>query len=360
MVRYSYHHENLSTLTQFVAAFDDCFVFRFDKSGNKKEKIKVRYIFGPKQRVLYDIVDQAKNITLPAISLEQTSIKRDSSRIQFKDQNINRHHIGSNNISKIPSPIPVSYSINCSIIAGYKEDLDQIASNIVSYMNPYLVISWKVPEEFGLDFIDELRTEVTWSGEITYENPTNIDKQAKYRIIGNTSFNVKGWIFPSAEQNVAPIYVVRPNFYAVDTGADIYTYDYSYNLSAYNYPTDYLAISAYPEFTNTFYKGIPFTEDLTIDSDVDSLFTFYGKRFGFNNSWYLSGDFGSTLTLEQIDTFKYPTVSAYKIPDDLITTYNDNIVSISLSSNYLSSGNFTFVTANSAAWAKIDNTVNII
>lgn len=359
MVKYSFHNEQWIQLSQFCAAFNDCFVWRHTKSGAKKEKIAVRYVFGPKQRVLYDIVDQAKNITLPAIALDQISIKRDSSRIMFKDQNIMRHHIGSNNISKIPSPVPVTMEVACSIICSYKEDMDQIANNIISYMNPYLVISWKVPEEFGLDYTEELRTEVTWSGEISYENPTNIDAQEKYRIVGNTSFTIKGWIFPSAEQNVAPIYVVRPNFYAVDTGADIYTYDYP-TLSANEYPTDYLAISAYPEFTNTFYKGIPFTENLTINSDVDNLFTFYGKRFGFNNSWYLSGNVESTLTLEEIDTFKYPTISAYKIPDDLITTYNDNIVSISLSSNYLSSGNFTFVTANSAAWAKIDNSIIVV
>ena len=359
MVKYSYHKETISTLTQVVAAFDDCFVWRFTKDGQKKEKIKVRYVFGPKQRVLYDIVDQAKNITLPACSIEQKNIKRDSSRVQFKDQNIHRQHIGSNNISKIPSPIPVSYDLEISFICAYKEDADQIANNIICYMNPYLVISWKVPEEFGLDFIDELRTEVTWSGDISYENPTNIDKQDKYKIVANTSFNVKGWIFPSATQNVAPIYVVRPNFYAVDTGAEIYTYDYP-TLSSNEYPTDYLAISAYPEFTNTFYKGIPITEDLTINSHVDHLFTFYGKRFDFNNYWYLSGNFGSTLTLKEIDTAKSTTISAYRIPDGLVTTYNDNIVSISLSSNYLSSGNFTFVTANSAAWAKIENNVIVI
>lgn len=350
MIKYSYHRESINILSQFVAAFDDAFVFRYDKNGNPKEKIKVRYVFGPKQRVLYDIVDQAKNISLPVIALEQTNIKRDPSRIQFKDQNINRHHLNSKNISKIPSPIPVTMDIKCSIVADYKEDIDQIASNIIAYMNPYLVISWKVPKEFGLDFIDELRSEVNWSGDISFENPTDIDKLEKYRIIGNTSFTIKGWIFPSAEQNVAPIYVVRPDFYAVDTGADIYSYDYT-SLSAISSTTDFISISAYPEFTNQFINGLPYDE-LKVKNINGNNFTFYGKRYEFNNSWYLSSNHPITeLVHEEVKTAKFPLISAYRIPDNLVTTINDNIVSINFKSTALSLlGDYTFITSNEAGW----------
>jgi hypothetical protein len=349
----------MNCLTQFVAAFDDCFVYRYTKDFTQKEKINVRYVFGPKNRVLYDIVNSAKNLTLPVISVEQTNIKRDSSRIQFKDQKITRHHINDNRlVSKIPSPIPVSFDVSISIVANYKEDIDQIVSNFIPWCNPYFIISWKIPEEFGLDFIDELRTEVTWSGSVDFENPTNIEHSDKYKIVGNTSFNIKGWLFPAFETPSSTIYVVNTKFIAVSSGANISGYDSYWSVSA-NDTTDSILISAYPEFTNIFYKSIPVYDNLVIPKSQDHIFTFYGKRFGFNNSWYLSGTNVASLSLEQVNTAKFPLISAYKIPSQYVTTVNDNIVVISFPYEYLSYGTFTIVTSNSAGWEKIDYTATI-
>lgn len=351
MKNYSYFRENLNCLTQFAAAFDDCFVYRYTKDFVEKEKIKVRYVFGPKNRVMYDIVNQVKNITLPVISMEQKNIRRDSSRIQFKDQKITRPHLNDKHISRIPTPIPVLMDVDVSIVANYKEDIDQIASNLISWCNPYFIISWKIPEEFQMDFIDELRTEVTWSGSIDYENPTNIDHSEKYKIVGNTSFVVKGWIFPSLETPQAPIYVVNTDFVSVSSKSILYGYEEYWSLSA-NDTTDTILISAYPEFTNNFVNGIPY-EQLTINDINDKTFTFYGKRFGFNNTWYLSSNIPiEGLTYEEITTEKFPTISAYRLPDNIVTTVNDNIVSIRFLSNTLSlSGDFKFITSNSAGWA---------
>lgn len=342
----------MNVLTQFVAAFDDCFVYRYSKDFEAKEKIKVRYVFGPKNRVLYDIVNQAKNLTLPVISIEQTNLKRDSSRIQFKDQKISRPHSDLKIVSKIPSPVPVTMDLSVSIVTNYKEDIDQIVQNFIPWSNPYFIISWKVPEEFGLDFIDELRTEVTWSGEISYENPINIDASEKYKLVGNTSFNVKGWIFPAQETPSAPIYVVNNNFVAVDTGANLNGYDDYWSLSA-NDTTDSILISAYPEFTNHFINGMPY-DSLSLKSINNKVFSFYGKRFDFDNKWYLSANHViPELTLEEINTAKFPTISAYRLPDNIVNTLNDNIVTISLSSDYLTlSGTGVFITANEAGWGQ--------
>jgi len=349
----------MSTLTQFTAAFDDCVVWRYDKNFEKKEKINARYVFGPKQRVLYDIVNQAKNITLPVISIEQTNIKRDSSRIQFKDQKITRRNLNDNSVSRIPSPIPVTMDLNVSMVANYKEDIDQIASNIFQWFNPYIIISCKIPEEFGMDFIDEIRTEATWNGSIDYENPMNPTASDKYKIEGSTTFNVKGWIFPALETPQAPIYVVNTNFIAVSSDAILNGYDDYWSLSTNN-TTDSILISAYPEITNSFYSGVPVFDNIVISSDQDHTFTFYGKRFGFNNSWYLSGGNISTFTLEEINTFKFPTISAYKIPEAYVTTLNDNIAVVSMDYSVLSAGNFTFVTSNSAGWVRMDSEVVVI
>ncbi len=42
-----------------------------------KSNIEVRYVFAPKQRVMYDIINKAQNITLPVVAVNLTSITRD-------------------------------------------------------------------------------------------------------------------------------------------------------------------------------------------------------------------------------------------------------------------------------------------
>lgn len=366
METYTYHREQYNALTQFVAAFDGCFVYRYTKDFQRREKIGVRYIFGPKHRVLYDMVNQAKNISLPAVAIEQTNVRRDPKRVQFKGQNMTRLKFSGDGVVKIPSPIPITMDVNVSIIAKYKEDIDQIVNNFIPWSNPYFIIVWKVPDDFGLDFVDELRTEVTWSGNVDYENPNDINRSDKFNIIGNTSFNIKGWMFPPTETPEAPIYVVNTNFINLSTGTILNGYESYPSLSslttdpALSSMVETISVSGIPEFTNFFYQGHHMDTNITISSQQDHVFTFYGKRFDFNNSWYLSGARLIPTDLEEVNTAKSGTISAYKIPDTLINTVNDNIAVISMDYDYLSAGNFTFVTANSAGWAKLEEQVLVI
>ncbi len=307
MVKYSYHREQYSLLNQFVAAFDDTFIFRMTKTGEPKERIDVRYIFGPKDRIIHDIVNQNKQITLPVVAMNQTSIKRDASRMQNKEEYIYRPSMGgSHNVARQPQPIPVILNVECSILCRYKEDIDQIVSNFIPYCNPYFIIAWKVPESFGMDFIDEIRSEVSWSGEVTYENPTNLANSEKFRIVGSTAFSIKGWIFPADVLTQAPIYVVRTDFKVANLENRIYTYDDLHSLSAVDYSTtDVITVSAFPEITNVFYttsgSNIPIREDSTINSDRGNNFLVNGKRFIYNNTWYLSsGDTSLSLNYQTL------------------------------------------------------------
>lgn len=355
VLKYAYHREVLNLTKQFVAAFDDNFVYRYTNDGEAKEKIKVRYVTGPKNRVLYDIVDKAKNITLPAIAIEQTNLRRDASRSQNKDFNILRKNVDGRSVTKIPQPVPISFDLSVSIIAFYKEDIDQIVSNIFPWCNPYFVISWKVPEDFGLDFVEELRSEVYWSGEVSYENPTQIGAEDKYRIIGNTTFTVKAWLFPPApETRTAPIYVVKGDYHAVSYGYDLGKYNIVDDLSA-NPQMETVAISAYPEIITSFLNG-KYQYNPTIEiSGIGDELTLYGKRFNYNNYWYLSGNTNPGLVFEELSTVKFPKISAYRIPDAWIFVENGNISTIKFEN--ISSGNYVLVTSNSAGWAILEKTI---
>ena len=105
-------------LTQFVAAFDDIVIGRFNKNREEKDRIQVRYIYAPKQRVLYDIVNENKTLTLPAVAVNVTSVSRDESRVFNKlDGFYYQGNIGEETVSRhLKSPVPVNINLSVSII----------------------------------------------------------------------------------------------------------------------------------------------------------------------------------------------------------------------------------------------------
>lgn len=373
----AYHFEIKDLLTQFVAAFDDTIISRFDKNRNAKQNVEVRYVFAPKQRIMYDIVNKAQNLTLPVVAINLTSVTRDESRVfnkltpSFIPGQLTEH---PDKGSKFLMPVPVDLTVNMSIMTRYMADADQIISNFVPYNNPYIILSWKVPADFGADYEQEIRSEVLWSGDLNYNTPTDVGYADKFRVVIDTSFTIKGWLFPEQKDIQNIIYKIDNNFINVDLANRIYdpegkeldfvTYEQQgYGaLSAYNDTvpktyTETVTISAIPEFTNIFYattgtfnaaRGLT-----TILSSYDNNFTLYGKRFDTSNSYYLSSNVDDFHTnYQEITSAKSPTISGYKLGDSFYSTGNDNIVNLFFPASSLSnSGDFTIITANEAGWA---------
>jgi len=364
-------------IRQYEAAFDDTVISRFDKNRNAKSNIDVRYVFAPKQRVMYDIVNKAQNITLPVVAINLNSISRDESRVFNKLTGGLVPSTQSENAkssSKFLMPVPVNLEVSMSILARYMQDVDQIISNFVPYNNPYIILTWKVPEEYGANYDQEIRSEVLWSGSLNYSTPTDTSYSEKFRISVDTSFTIKGWLFPEEKDTAGNIYKVDNNFIAVDLQNRIYSpldkqisnksyIEQGYGaLSGYDstVPTNYtetITVSGIPEFTNIFYTTSGVFEQLRSTTNVISSqtnnFLLYGKALNYSNSLYLSANKLDFFTdFQKITSAKLETISAYKLDDSLYNIATDNLVSISLPTSTLSgSGKFTFVTANEAGWA---------
>ena len=373
----AFHFEIKNLLTQFVAAFDDTVISRFDKDRNAKSNIDVRYVFAPKQRVMYDIVNKAQNITLPVVAINLDSISRDEDRVFNKLTSSFIPATETENpkaSSKFLMPVPVNLEVSMSILARYMQDVDQIISNFVPYNNPYIILTWKVPEDYGAEYDQEIRSEVLWSGNLNYSSPTDTTFSEKFRITVDTSFTIKGWLFPEQKDNVANIYKIDNNFIAVDLQNRIYSpldqqisnksfIEQGYGaLSGYDssVPTNYtetITVSGIPEFTNIFYTTSGVFEQLRGETSVLSSqannFLLYGKALNYSNDLFLSANKLDFFTdFQKITSAKLDTISAYKLDNSLYNIATDNLVSISLPSSTLSaSGKFTFVTANEAGWA---------
>ena len=112
MKRQPYHFEIKNLVTQFVAAFDDTVINRYNKDKSIADKIAVRYLYAPKQRVLHDLINKNQHIILPAVAVSISSVSRDESRVFNK---IFGQHIPNpsdeSSSPHIPSPVPINIEI---------------------------------------------------------------------------------------------------------------------------------------------------------------------------------------------------------------------------------------------------------
>lgn len=204
-------------VTQFVSAFDDVMISRYNKSREEQGQLKVRYVYAPKQRVVYDLTNKNKHITLPVIAVNISSVSRDTERVfnKLSGSYHNRtdvfggHEITNKN-DHLRSPVPVDISISMSILTRYQSDMDQILSNFIPYSNPYIVISWKLPDGL-LQKDQEIRSSVLWNGSIDVQYPTELPANSPYRVSAETQFVIKGWLFKYQSDPAGIIYKVTSN-----------------------------------------------------------------------------------------------------------------------------------------------------
>ena len=76
-----YYFEIKDMMAQFITAFDDIVIKRYNVNRKAEDRLAVRILYSPKQRVLYDIINTAQNMTLPAVAVNIASISRDNSRV---------------------------------------------------------------------------------------------------------------------------------------------------------------------------------------------------------------------------------------------------------------------------------------
>ena len=368
MKKYTYNFEIKDLLTQFVAAFDDTIIKRYNKNREAEQEIAVRYVMAPKQRVMYDIVNKAQNLQLPVVSIDLASVSYDTDRVFNKLDNFDNY--GEGTASNVNTPVPVNLEVNMSIMCRYMSDMDQIISNFVPYTNPYIVLAWREPVDQALLSAGELpfnpieiRSEVLWSQNISMNSPKDTTYSEKFRIVADTSFTIKGWLFRNRNETSNPIYFIDTNFINTDKG-----YNFNPALTALDYETFYdsltadadietVSLSGYP-FTNTvFYNAsgypMPVEEPVTITTQAKQLnkgtFTLIGENYDETEFVLLSSTSALTDTLTSVPTTYTGTIDGYLLPLSSYTVMSDTVMNINLS-NLNTAGTFQVVVKNPAGW----------
>jgi len=262
MLQKSYHFEVKDLIASFIDAFDGTVIKRFNQNRASEKEIKVRYLYAPKQRILFDILTPGQNLTLPVVSVTINGLTRDENRVFNK---IAGFYVPTGNAASkktektkfFRTPTPIDIGVNMSILTRYQSDMDQILSNFIPFNNPYIILSWQIPSAYELDVPQEIRSEVLWNGSIDLQYPVEQDPTAKSMIVADTRFTIKGWLFPEEVDPVKNIFYINAYIGAVSSRALLEYDNYyalksqSYTLNSPNsafYNTDVISLSANPRF----------------------------------------------------------------------------------------------------------------
>ena len=218
MRNYTFAFEVQTLMEQFVAAFNDIIIKRYDNTNSSTPPtsgIPISFVYAPKQRAYESLSTPAPGgITVPAVAVSIASISRDTSRVFNKLEGF----LVPNNTQDIAfmdhvlQPVPINIGVNMHIITKFQADMDQIITNFVPYCDPYIVISWKLPSYNDI----ELRTEVLWSGNINMVYPNDLGATQAFRVTADTSFIIKGWLFKKQGDVVKKIYTIKESFFTSD------------------------------------------------------------------------------------------------------------------------------------------------
>jgi len=366
---YTYNFEVKDLLTQFVAAFDDTVVKRYDKNNNTRQEVAVRYVFAPKQRIMYDIVNKAQNIELPVVAIDLAGISYDTDRVFNKLDNFENYR-NSNSSSSIRTPTPVNLTVNMSILCRYMQDMEQIISNFVPYSDPYIILAWKEPVSSDVSNNIEIRSEVLWDQNITLNTPTETTYSDKFRIVADTSFTIKGWLFRSKNEKSSPIYFIENNF--INVRPD---FNFNQGLSSLDYETFFanmsstvgdvetITLSGIPDITNVYFNTsgslLPLDNPTTIVTNTSAggrSYTLYGNNYDRTEFVMLSSNSAITTGFTAVNTTYTGEVSGYILPASQWNVLNNQILNIMIPA-LTASGRFDVIVKNPAGWktsAEID------
>lgn len=294
----TYHFEVKDLLTQFVNAFDEAIINRYTQDRNVVDKIAVRYVYAPKQRVLHDLINKAQHITLPVVAITIQSISRDPSRVFNKiygshftlNSSMSATHGG-----KMLQPVPVDIVVSMSVITRYQTDMDQIISNWAPYTDPYITLSWKRQDLPG----QEIRSNVHWNGTLAMQYPVDINYAQPARVTMDTVFTIKGWLFKNDQTPIGFIYNIDANFQAVKQLEDVDT------------------MNSYRDSDNTDSRGIVGRPTLTFLEPYTIVYqnfvpevNLFGKMFAYTNNVYVSANGVFSVAMSAQNPFANTSLSA--------------------------------------------------
>ena len=261
---YYYHEIIRKTIIAFGTLFNQIHIKHKDDGGSTYSEMRVPLAYGPTQKFLARIEQQATlnkpvQITLPRMSFEMTSIQYDASRKSGITQTFKAVD-ANNNMKKVFMPVPYNIGFELSILCKLNDDALQIVEQILPYFQPAFNITVDLVESIG-----EKRDIPVVLNSVAFQDDYEGDFSTRRALIYTLQFTAKTYLFGPVVEN--PEGLIRKVI------VDTYT------------ETD--TTTAKREMR---YTVVPDPIDAQPDDD-----------FGFNENWEYLGDSKSYSPTQQTD-----------------------------------------------------------
>ena len=192
---YFYHQIVRKTVIAFGTLFNDIHVRHDDGAGNVISDIKVPIAYGPRQKFLARITQQAElnkatQITLPRMSFEITNISYDSTRKAGITQTFKAQDKNNSQLKKVFMPVPYNLGFDLNILVKQQDDGLQILEQILPFFQPGFNISIDLVESIG-----EKRDIAMVLQNISQQDDYEGDFSTRRALIYTLSFTAKTFFF---------------------------------------------------------------------------------------------------------------------------------------------------------------------
>ena len=146
MFEYFYNEILRSTIVAFGSLFNSISIKHKEADGDVYSEIQVPLAYGPTQKFLARLRQEADlnrpvQITLPRMSFEFTGLTYDPTRKSTQMQTIINQTPDGQNIKKNYMPVPYNMSFQLAIYTKLNDDMLQIIEQILPYFQPFYNLS---------------------------------------------------------------------------------------------------------------------------------------------------------------------------------------------------------------------------
>ena len=211
---YHYHEIIRKTIIGFGTLFNDITIKHKNSSDGIISDMKVPLSYGPSQKFLARLDQQANlnkpvQITLPRMSFEMVSIDYDASRKTGITQTFKAVD-DSSRMKKVFMPIPYNIGFELSILSKLNDDSLQIVEQILPYFQPSFNITVDLVESIG-----EKRDVPIVLNSVAFQDDYEGDFSSRRALIYTLQFTAKTYLFgPIADSSEGLIRKVQVDMYA--------------------------------------------------------------------------------------------------------------------------------------------------
>ena len=196
--RQFYHETVRKIIVAFGTLFNDIHVVRKNNSGVVTQSMKVPLAYGPKQKFLTRLdqdagLDSKVAITLPRLAFEIQDMQYDPARKLNRVQKFKKVKSSASSANKLDTqfmPVPYNLNVQLFVMAKQSDDALQIVEQVLPFFQPDYTLTIKDMEDMGVT-----RDIPIVLNSINYEDSYRGDYTERRAIMYTLDFTTKFYLY---------------------------------------------------------------------------------------------------------------------------------------------------------------------